>query len=83
MKVLEFVYKYLNIIKNAVLNFIKNSFTFTATKSSKIVGLIIGAVTLLTVIIFTNQFTLQEFSQKWLLLAFALICPFILGISAA
>ncbi|MBR4122905.1 MAG: LTA synthase family protein, partial [Clostridia bacterium] len=43
----------------------------------------IGLVTLLAVVIFSNQFTSQEFSKKWLLLAFALICPFILGLSAA
>ncbi len=83
MKVLELIYKYLNLIKNTLLNFLRNTFTITSTKRSKITGLIIGLVTLLAVVILSKDFTSQEFSQKWLLLAFALICPFVLGLSAA
>ncbi|MBR4123255.1 MAG: hypothetical protein IKT93_02410, partial [Clostridia bacterium] len=83
MKVLELIYKYLNLIKSKAFAFLKNNFTVTCSKRSKIVGFVIGLVTLLAVVIFSNQFTSQEFSKKWLLLAFALICPFILGISAA
>ncbi len=83
MKVLEFIYKYLTIIKNAVFSFLKNNFAVTATKRSKITGLVIGTVTLLAVVIFSNGFTSQEFSQKWLLLAFALISPFVLGLCTA
>ena len=83
MKVLEFIYKYLTLIKKWVLNFLHNNFTLTSTKRSKITGLIIGSVTLLFVIVFVKKFTVQTFSQKWLLLAFGLMCPFILGLITA
>ncbi len=83
MKVLEFIYKYLTLIKQWFLRFLNNSFEVTSTKRSKIAGLVIGSVTLALVIIFVKTFTVQTFSEKWLLLAFALLCPFILGVIAA
>lgn len=70
-------------VKKAVLNFWNNTFAMTSSKKSKIVGCIIGALTLLAVVLFVDRFTSQEFAAKWLLLAFALMCPFILGFSAA
>jgi len=55
------------------------NFEVTKSKRSKIAGLIIGALTLLLVILNVDSFTSQEFKAKWLLLAFVLFCPFILG----
>ncbi len=71
------------MLKDIVLEFIKNNFVITSTKKSKITGIIFLAVTLLWVLLSVNTFTSQEFSGKWLLLAFALICPFILGLNIA
>lgn len=83
MKVLEFIYKYLTLIKEWFLKFCNNNFEVTSSKRSKITGLVIGSVTLISVVIFVKTFTVQTFSQKWLLLAFSLFCPFILGIITA
>ena len=64
-------------------DFFKANFELTSTKRSKITGSVICLVTLLAVILDVNAYTSQDFSSKWLLLAFALFCPFILGICAA
>jgi len=69
--------------KEFIKKFLKNNFELSYTKRSKIIGLIIGMLTLLGVVLSVEQFTSQEFSSKWWLLAFVLICPFILGITAA
>lgn len=78
-------------VLNSVLNFfrtkapelIKNNFEVTSTKRSKIVGSAVCFVTLIAVILDVGAYTSQEFASKWLLLAFALLCPFILGLAAA
>lgn len=67
--------KFLNVIKN----FLVNTFEITSTKKSKITGASVAGVLLLTVIIFNSQFTRLLTSSKWLLLAFALVAPFIIG----
>jgi len=59
--------------------FISENFEITSNKRSKITGSVIGAAALLFVLFSVNQFTSQEFTAKWLLLAFALICPFVLA----
>ena len=64
-------------------DFFKANFELTSTKRSKITGSVICLVTLIAVILDVNAYTSQDFSSKWLLLAFALFCPFILGICAA
>ena len=64
-------------------DFFKANFEITSTKRSKIIGSVICLVTLIAVILDVNAYTSQDFSSKWLLLAFALFCPFILGICAA
>ena len=63
MKVLEFIYKYLTLIKEWILKFFHNSFSVTTSKRSKIIGFIIVAVTLAAVIVFVISFTTQEFSD--------------------
>ena len=72
-----------SVIKKAFVGFVDNNFKITSTKNSKIVGIVLLAITLLWTVLSVNTFISQEFSSKWLLLAFALICPFILGLSAA
>ena len=64
-------------------DFFKANFELTSTKRSKIIGSVICLVTLIAVILDVNAYISQDFSSKWLLLAFALFCPFILGICAA
>ncbi len=68
-----------NFIKNVLPKFFIENFEITSTKRSKITGTIIGVITLAFVVFSVNEFTSQEFKAKWLLLAFALICPFILA----
>ena len=71
----------LDFFKNTLPQFFTKNFEITYTKISKIIGAIIGAVTLLAVILNVNTFISQKFSQKWLLLAFALLSPFVIWIS--
>lgn len=68
---------------NILPGFFKSNFEIKSTKHSKITGAVICLVTLVAVILNVNAFTSQEFAEKWILLAFALFCPFILGITAA
>ena len=63
--------------------FLNNNFEITSTKRSKLIGSVLSFVTLMAVILDVNAYTSQEFASKWLLLAFALFCPFILGFTAA
>ncbi len=63
--------------------FLKENFEVTSTKRSKIIGSVLCLVTLIAVILDVNAYIGQDFAAKWLILAFALLCPFILGITAA
>lgn len=63
--------------------FLNNNFEITSTKRSKLIGSVLSFVTLIAVILDVNAYTSQEFASKWLLLAFALFCPFILGFTVA
>ncbi len=76
------IYKIKDIVKNLVISFFKKNFEITSTKRSKITGTVICLATLLAVILSVGEFTSQEFRGKWLLLGFALIAPFILGLLA-
>lgn len=73
----------LGFFRTRVPEFLKTNFEVTSTKRSKIIGSVICFVTLIAVILDVGAYTSQDFASKWLLLAFALICPFILGITAA
>ena len=64
-------------------DFLKNNFEITSSKRSKTVGTIICLVTLIAVILDVNAYTSQEFAARWILLAFTLMCPFLLGVAAA
>lgn len=68
--------------KQKIPAFCRESFEITSSKRSKIIGSVICAVTALAVILDVNAYVSQDFRQKWLLLAFALMCPFILGLTA-
>lgn len=73
----------LGFFRNTLPDFLKQSFEITSTRRSKIIGSVICVVTLIAVILDVNAYTSQEFASKWLLLAFTLLCPFILGFTAA
>jgi len=68
----------LSVLKNKVPQFFKNNFEITSTKRSKIIGAIVCAITLLSVVIFVDGYLSLETSSKWLLLAFGLAAPFLL-----
>lgn len=68
----------LSVLKNKVPQFFKNNFEITSTKRSKIIGAIVCAITLLSVVIFVDGYLSLETSSKWLLLAFGLATPFLL-----
>ena len=69
----------LNFFKVILPNFISANFEITKTKRSKIIGTIIGAATLLLTVLRVESFTALETSNKWLLLAVVLMCPFVLA----
>lgn len=70
-------------LQSRAKEFFKNNFEIRSSKRSKIVGIILLAVSLLFVLLSIKTFVIQQFAGKWFLLAFALICPFLLGLSAA
>ncbi len=74
---------FLDLLRINIPDFFKANFEISSTKRSKITGGIFCLVTLIAVILDVNAYTSQEFASKWLLLAFALFCPFILGLTAA
>ena len=83
MKLLETLYKYLRIAKNFLIKKLNDWFCVTTSKKLKITGIVVAAITFLTVIIFVNSFTSLEFKQKWLMLAVALVSPLVIGFSIA
>lgn len=83
MKFLEKCDEQIHFLKPIIVDFLKNNFEVKSTKRSKIVGLIIAFISLLGVVLSVTKYTSQEFSKKWLVLAFSLICPFILFLTAA
>ncbi len=59
--------------------FIKQSFEVTTTKKSRIAGTLTAFTLMLAVIILNRSFVSQENSSKWLLLAFCMVFPFVIG----
>ncbi len=82
-KIPVFFNKIPNFFKSDLPEFLKENFEVASSKKSKIIGAVICAVTLLTVIIFVDGYLSKESSFKWFLLAFGLASPFILGLAAA
>ncbi len=80
MKILSSLYNSFASIGKRISVFFKNSFEVTVTKRSKITGLIFGLLTLLLVVFRAENFISQQFPTKWLLLAFSLVCPFIIAL---
>ncbi len=68
-------------LKDWVIKFIKKSFIITSSKKSKITGIVFLFVTLIWVVLSVKTFTSMESSGKWVLLATALACPFIIGLN--
>ena len=63
--------------------FLSENFELKTTKRAKITGIILGVLILFAVVINVKTYINQEFSAKWLLLAFGLVSPFILGLFCA
>ena len=83
MKCLNVLYSIKNFFNKVLPDFINDTFEVKTDRHSKIIGSVIGTVTLLAVILSVKEFTSQEFSSKWLLLAFNLASPFILALCTA
>ena len=78
MKGLSYIYSFFALMGEKISVFFKNKFDISVTKRSQITGLMLGFLTLLGVVFRAENFIVQEFPAKWLLLAFALICPFLI-----
>ncbi len=65
--------------KDILPKFLRDSFEVTYTKRSKRIGAIISAILILLVVLDSKQFTMQTFELKWILLAFCLFFPLIIG----
>ena len=63
--------------------FFKDNFEITSKKASKRAGGIIAAILMLLVVFESRIFIALEFSEKWLLLAFCLIAPILIGLCIA
>ncbi len=83
MKLLNTLRTWYDIAKKCAIKFLIDNFEISSTKRSKIIGAVIFVATLLAVVLSVNQFTSLEFASRWLLLAFALVCPVLLGVCAA
>ena len=59
--------------------FLKESFEVKTTKKSRIAGVVTAFALMLAVIVLNRSFIDQENSSKWLLLAFCLSFPFVIG----
>lgn len=66
-----------------VPQFFKNNFKISYSKRSKNVGMLLFAIAFAFVLFSIGQFIKLDFSQKWLLLAVALVAPVVLGFFAA
>ena len=55
----------------------------TSSKKSRITGLVLSLVLIITVVLDNNAFLSQNFKSKWILLAFCLVFPLIIGAFAA
>ena len=77
----EFCRTYIpKFFKEILPEFLKENFEITSTKLSKRVGTIVSAILVLIVVIDHKQFTIQTFDTKWILLAFCLIFPLLIGL---
>ncbi len=68
---------------NTIKCFLQNNFETSSNKKSKITGSAFCGALLLFVVFLNNQFLKLESSIKWLLFAFAIIAPFIIGLFIA
>lgn len=66
-------------VSHTLPHIIANSVELTSTKRSRILGVIIGTVLMTVVVVDHRAFTEQSFKGKWLLLAFCLLMPLVIG----
>lgn len=71
-----------NIIQK-IKTFFKDNFSLTSTKKAKIVGSVVSFALLLFVVIQSETFIALNFASKWLLWAFALAAPLLIGVYIA
>lgn len=62
-----------------VCKYVKDNFEIISTKRSRITGAITTVILILAVVLDSKMFISQEYKQKWLLLAFALVFPCCIG----
>lgn len=74
---------FLHFINQTLPAFTKENFEIVSSKRSRLTGAILAAVLFITVVLDVRAYTSLEFASKWLLLAFALVAPFIIGVVAA
>ena len=83
MEIAKVKSSFVDFFKNALPEFFKENFETVSTKKSRIIGAVMCFILLAVVIFDVNAYTSASFRAKWLLLAFALCCPFIIGAAAA
>lgn len=81
--IFKFVKEKAPLVRDWILAFLKNTFEITSSKKSKITGIVFLSITLVWVVLSVNTFLSMETSSKWVLLAFALACPFLIGLNIA
>ncbi len=72
-----------NFLKDKIKSFLGRNFEITSTKLSRIFGVCILVASLIWVLLSVEQFTILIIPEKWILLAFSLLAPFVLGLFTA
>ena len=83
MHFIEAFNRFANKAKEFVFSLLGRFFEMTSSIKSKMVGFVVCGISLLSVVLLVEEFTSQDFEGKWYLLAFALMCPFLLGFCVA
>ena len=78
--VLDFLIK---LFKTVIPDFFKKTFSISATKASKITGIVFAVLFTGLVVFFNKSFVDQDFSDKWFMLSAATVMPIIIGLEIA
>ena len=65
--------------KTSLPAYFKNNFEITSTKTSKIIGIVLGLAALLLVVLRITAFDALDTSVRWLLMALDLFLPFVIA----
>ena len=74
-----FVYSLPRFFKTSLPAYFKNNFEITSTKTSKIIGIVLGLAALLLVVLRITAFDALDTSVRWLLMALDLFLPFVIA----